>query len=37
MDLLRTALIGALLVGSCDGDPCSDHFPVYAEIRMPGL
>jgi endonuclease/exonuclease/phosphatase family metal-dependent hydrolase len=24
-------------VGSCDGDPCSDHFPVYAEIRMPDL
>ncbi|GAA3347017.1 hypothetical protein GCM10020358_60210 [Amorphoplanes nipponensis] len=24
-------------VGTCDGDPCSDHFPVYAEIHMPDL
>jgi endonuclease/exonuclease/phosphatase family metal-dependent hydrolase len=24
-------------VGTCDGDPCSDHFPVYAEIDMPNL
>jgi hypothetical protein len=24
-------------VGGCDGGPCSDHFPVYAEIRTPGL